>query len=122
MVDLELYKKRKKELHLTFEQLSDISGVPLQTLHNFFRGHTAHPRIDTMQSIERALGINIDISAPSENEKAAPALTDKEERLIKAFNVLIPPMQDYILEMTENLVQKQNAQAGTATGAGKKHA
>lgn len=33
---------------ITQIKLSEISGVPLQTLHNFFRGHTAHPHIDTM--------------------------------------------------------------------------
>lgn len=119
MVDLELYKKRKKELHLTFEQLSDISGVPLQTLHNFFRGHTANPRIDTMQAIERALGL---CSQELKTEKTASPLTDKEERLLAAFNALIPPMQDYILEMTENLIAKQKPQVGITMNTNKKKA
>lgn len=48
MVNLNTYKQKKKELGLTFDQLSKMSGVPLQTLHNIFRGHTQNPRIDTM--------------------------------------------------------------------------
>ena len=46
--------KRRK---MTYKELSEISGVPIDTLNNFFRGKTKNPRIDTMQAIERALGI-----------------------------------------------------------------
>lgn len=112
-------KAYMKANRITQIRLAEISGVPLQTLRDIFSGATRNPRLDTVQAIEKALGLDKELSP---NEKAAPALTDKEERLIKAFNVLIPPMQDYILEMTENLVQKQNPQSGSATGAGKKHA
>ena len=56
-MDIRILKKRKKELKFTFEELSQKSGVPIQTLHNIFRGHTVNPRVDTMQAIERALGI-----------------------------------------------------------------
>lgn len=117
MVDLELYKKRKKELNMTFEQLSEISGVPLQTLHNFFRGHTTHPRIDTMQAIERALGINGTVPAPSENEKVAHALTDNESRLLAAYRELVPAMQSYILEMTKKLVESQDTSSSVSKNA-----
>lgn len=110
-----------KANRITQIRLAELSGVPLQTLRDIFSGATRNPRLDTVQAIEKALGLDRELNS-NENEKAAPALTDKEERLIKAFNVLIPPMQDYILEMTESLVQKQNSQAGTATSAGKKHA
>lgn len=58
MLDINAYKSKKKELGITFETLSQLSGVPVQTLHNIFRGHTATPRIDTVQAIERALGLS----------------------------------------------------------------
>lgn len=57
-MNLNLLKEKKKEKGLTFETLSHLSNVPIQTLHNIFRGHTTNPRIDTLQAIERALGIN----------------------------------------------------------------
>jgi len=46
-----------KEKNITYQQLSDLSGIPLNTLKNIFRGKTENPRIDTVQAIERALGI-----------------------------------------------------------------
>ena len=50
-------EQAKKELKITYEQLSQRSGVPLSTIYDIFRGVTSSPRIDTMQAIERALGL-----------------------------------------------------------------
>lgn len=94
---------KRKELKLTFAQLSEKSGIPLRTLQDVLQGRTANPRIDTMQAIEKALGIN-DTSIQQNNN-----ISLKEQRLLTAFNDLIPPMQDYIIEMIEKLVaQPQN--------------
>ena len=76
MIDIATYKSKKKELGITFEELSKLSGVPVQTLHNIFRGHTTTPRIDTVQAIERALGL-------------APTFTDEERALGLSDNHLI---------------------------------
>jgi len=89
MLDIATYKRKKKQLGLTFEELSKLSGVPVQTLHNIFRGHTNTPRIDTVQAIERALGL-----APTftEEERALGlsddhpiALSDDDRELINLF-------------------------------------
>lgn len=58
MVNIETLKKAKKEKKMTFEQLSESSGIPVSTLYDLFRGVTTAPRIDTMQAIEKALGIS----------------------------------------------------------------
>ena len=42
---------------MTYEELSQKSGIPLRTLENIFHGITKNPRIDTMQAIETALGL-----------------------------------------------------------------
>lgn len=51
-------KKHMKANGITYKQLSDKCGVPESTLKNIFGGFTANPRIDTMQAIENALGLN----------------------------------------------------------------
>lgn len=102
---------------ITQIMLAEKSGLPLQTLRKIFAGGTTHPRIDTMQAIEAALGI----SADKQPTTVEPGLTDAQKRLLKAFNSLIPPMQDYILEITESLVGKQTPQTDTAA-VGKKNA
>lgn len=57
-MDIELWKKKKKELHLTLNDIADITDISISTLKDIFRGKTYSPRIDTVQAIEKALGIN----------------------------------------------------------------
>lgn len=117
MIDLELWETKKKQLGLTFDELSAISGIPKRTILGVFRKEVTTPRIDTVQAIEKALGISTEKQSPVVDS----SLTDAQKRLLRAFDSLIPPMQDYILEMTESLVGKQTPQADT-TPVGKKHA
>jgi len=98
--EIKAYMKANK---ITQIELAERSGLPLQTLRKIFCGNTQNPRIDTMQAIEHALGLDQAAEPPPQKEKAAP-LTDKQERLLAAFDKLIPPMQDYILNSVEALV------------------
>ena len=50
-------KEELKRRKMTYKELSKVSGVPIDTLNNFFRGKTKNPRLDTVQAIEKALGI-----------------------------------------------------------------
>lgn len=47
---------KKKELGLTFDELSEKSGIPKRTILGVFRKEVTTPRIDTVQAIERARG------------------------------------------------------------------
>ena len=51
-------KKFLKEHKITYKMLAEMSGVPESTLKNIFGGFTPNPRMDTIEAIERALGIN----------------------------------------------------------------
>lgn len=73
---IQYYKDYLKQKNITYEKLSEMSGIPLNTLKNIFRGKTEHPRIDTIQAIERALGL-------------APTFTDEERALGLSDNHLI---------------------------------
>lgn len=59
-MNIEELKKRKKELKMTFEELSQKSGIPVPTLKCIFTSRTASPRIDTLEAIEKALQIDSD--------------------------------------------------------------
>ena len=67
-MNIEQLKNRKSELNITFDELSERSGVAKRTIENVFLGATKNPRIDTVQAIERALGL-------------APQWTDEEKAL-----------------------------------------
>lgn len=57
-MDLDLWKKKRKELGLRYEDLAKLAGISKRSVEDIFRGHTTKPRIDTVEAIERALGIN----------------------------------------------------------------
>ncbi len=100
IIEIKSFMKKNK---ITYEQLAEKTHLNLSTLKKIFSGTSKYPRIDTMQAIEKALGLN-NTSIQQNNN-----INLKEQRLLTAFNDLIPPMQDYIIEMIEKLVaQPQN--------------
>ncbi len=108
-MDIEHIKKIMKEKKITQNYLSEITQIPLQTIKCIMSGRTKYPRIDTVEAIEKALGIDFsqsNVNTAALDEKSTNTLTKKETRLLDAFNGLIPPMQDYVLEMVEKLVEK----------------
>lgn len=52
---LEEMKKQRERLGLTYEMLSQKSGVPMGTLQKIFSGTTRSPRYETLQALERVL-------------------------------------------------------------------
>lgn len=68
LINLEKWKEQKKKLHLTFDDLAEKTNISRRQLQYLFQGETENPRIDTVQAIERALGL-------------APTFTDEERAL-----------------------------------------
>ena len=69
-MNIDALKKAKKEKGMTLQQIADISGIPKRTVDQIFSGKTINPRVDTMQAIEEALGLNKPLEWTDE-EKAA---------------------------------------------------
>lgn len=55
ILEIKEYMRKNKISQI---ELSEKSSIPLQTIRKIFAGITPNPRIDTMQAIEKALGIN----------------------------------------------------------------
>lgn len=53
--EIKIYMKKNK---ITYQELSDMSNIPITTLKDIFRGAIKNPRIDTFNAIETALGLN----------------------------------------------------------------
>ena len=60
---IETIKKYMKENKITYEELSQKSGVSISTIKKVFAGISPYPRLDTVQAIENALGLSDDITA-----------------------------------------------------------
>lgn len=83
---------------ITQIQLANLSGVPLQTLRGIFSGKTPHPRIDTMQAIESALGLS-----KESNTDDIERYSDEEKRLIAEYRELNPQGKKLILDSIATL-------------------
>ena len=57
-MEIDQIKQYLQARNITYEELSKISNVPIGTLKSIFSGRTPTPRIDTMQRIEKALGLS----------------------------------------------------------------
>ncbi len=93
-MEIQAIKAHLKNSKITYEQLSERSGIPLNTLKNIFSGRTPNPRIDTMQAIEAALELNQTPVTITDNDKAAGVgahgtqLSDEEWELLELFSEL----------------------------------
>ena len=93
MINLKLWKERKKVLHWNYERIAKEAGVSKRTIEDIFRGYTPTPRIDTVQAIEKALGLDGGIT-PEEYEagvrytKKVSITADEECVLDKAREVM----------------------------------
>ena len=85
-MDLELWKKIKKEKKLTLQEISNLSGISKRTVDDIFSGHTTNPRIDTMRAIERALGLDTPAETETDNELLALLQQMTEEELVELTN------------------------------------
>lgn len=70
LAEIKSYLKKHK---ITYSDLSQKSGIPIGTLKNIFAKCSTNPRIDTVQAIERALGL----SSTFTDEDYANGVTDK---------------------------------------------
>lgn len=57
-MEINKIKEYMKKNKITYAELAARSGVPIQTLSKIFAGITPNPRIDTVQAIEKALGLD----------------------------------------------------------------
>lgn len=59
-MNIELWKKRKKELNITYDQLAELSGVSRRTIAGLFAKQPRYQSTTTatVEAIEKALGIS----------------------------------------------------------------
>ena len=99
-MDLQLWIKRKKELKLSYDELAKMTGISRRTIVGIFKGETTAPRIDTVQAIEKALGL--DEKTPSDEE-----LSEGERELMEMVSQLTDEEIREIAQFIEFLVSKR---------------
>lgn len=92
-MDLELWKQTKKEKRLTLQDISDLSGIPKRTVDAIFVGKTPNPRIDTVEAIEKALGINQEPKVTSAQSELFELINSMNEEELAELNQIV----DYVI-------------------------
>lgn len=85
-MDIERLKKRKKELGWTLDEIAEKSGISRRTVSRLFSGNPDYPSptYNTVQAIERALGLSED----GYKDTMPFEVTPIEEEVIQTFRAL----------------------------------
>lgn len=85
-MDIERLKKRKKELGWTLDEIAEKSGISRRTVSRLFSGNPDYPSptYNTVQAIERALGL----SEEGYKDTMPFEVTPMEEDVIQTFRAL----------------------------------
>lgn len=102
-MNVEQLKIEKKKRKMTLQEISELSGIPKRTVDDIFSGHTKNPRIDTLNAIEKALGINSEWTAEEYangvREFKKEIVTADEDELLYIYRHLHPKLQDMLLNV-----------------------
>ena len=104
-------KDLRKSHNLTLKELASQIEISYQALSNY-ENSNRQPDYETLIRLADFFNVSVDylLGHTDKRQLSGSSLTEKESRLLGAFKGLIPPMQDYILDMVEKLVaQPQNA-------------
>ena len=88
MLNLELWNTERKKKKLTLADIAKISNISISTIKDIFRGATTDPRLETVQAIERALGLDTPAEPQQDNELLALLQQMTEEELAELTNYM----------------------------------
>lgn len=83
---LEKIAEVKKQMGITTEELSKLSGVPIGTLNKILSGSTKDPKLETLKAIARVLGLTLDDfddNTDHRKEKTEPTQADLKKLIAR---------------------------------------
>ena len=98
-IDLEILKKKKKELGLSYDDLASLTGYSRSTITNIFCGYIEYPREETKDALYRALGIT--------QEEPTPTLTDEEKELFNLITQLTDEEVEELSKFVDFIISKR---------------
>ena len=98
-MDILAVKKYMRENKISQIELAEKSKIPLQTIRKILSGVTPNPRIDTVDAIEKALGL--------QKEKTPSDLTDEELKLILSLRVISQEKREMVMSMFSAVLESQ---------------
>ena len=103
MVNLELWTAQKKKLKLTLSDIASKTKISISAVKDIFRGATTDPRLETVQAIERVLGLTTEET----QKKPQDELSEGEKMLLDLFNRVPEDKQELVLQMIQVALKSQ---------------
>ena len=88
----------RKNLGLSVEELSIKANLPKSTVEKIIFGVVKHPRIDTVQAIENALGLNV---------QRTEEITQEEKELISLISQLTEDEVKELSNFVDYIISKR---------------
>ena len=95
-MEIQEIKAYMKENRITYDMLSEKSGLSISTIKKIFSGVSQYPRIDTIRAIERALGLD------EGAKKSLPTeLSEGEQEWMQLYYALTDENRELFVKMVE---------------------
>ncbi len=100
-MNIEILRKRKKELGMTLDEISEKSGISRRTVARIFSRTESDkvPTVSTVEAIERALGLRDGGLQETAREEISP----QEYRLLSAFRSVDTVTRELVIALLENV-------------------
>lgn len=108
-MDLTRLKEAKKRENLTIATIAERANLPKGTVQNIFCGYVPNPRSDTLEAIERALGLTSSEWATKEHTSNDEQLTQEEQTLLNNFRSLPRQERAQAIEYVQYLADKRGS-------------
>ena len=98
-MDILAVKKYMRENKISQIELAEKSKIPLQTIRKILSGVTPNPRIDTVEAIEKALGLQ------KEKSPSNDGLSENEKVMLQLFRTVPEDRQTELLSLIESALK-----------------
>lgn len=102
-MDIQEIKAYMKKNKISYEKLAEMTGLSVSTITKIFGGFAKYPRVDTIETIERALGLN--------KKNTSPELSDEESELLALFGKMSPAQKARFVGYGEGLLNERKEMA-----------
>lgn len=102
-MDLEALKRAKREMKMTIAEIAEKANLPKGTVQNIFAGYVPNPRSDTVEAIERALGLR----DSGLKDTARVEVTPQEYRLLLLFRAQDKVTRELFLALMEKVEKRR---------------
>lgn len=107
-LQLEEWKKAKKNLNLSYDDLAKMTGYSRSTITNIFCGYIELPRHETVQAIEKALGLDkTQATEERELKELYAGATEEKKQLFDLIMSLSDEQVDKLTEFADFLISKR---------------